>query len=312
MVEVEHLRKSFETTQAVDDLSFTINSGEIIGFLGPNGAGKTTTMRLLTGYYMPDEGSVKIKNVDIAENPIEAQKYIGYLPENNPLYKDMLVSEHLSLSAKLHNVPQNKVQESLDFVVPAVGLQEYYYRPAGELSKGYRQRLGMAMALLHQPDILIMDEPTEGLDPNQRTEIRALIRGLAEDRTIIMSTHVMQEVTAVCNRILILNHGNLVADGTAEELSQISGDTRVTTTQIAGSNVTQVLDALEEVEHIIIDQEQDDRVTIQIVTQREIELPPLLSQLAKQHDWVIWHLLEEKQDLEDVFHSLTIDKDNEL
>ena len=195
MLTVQRLTKSFGSTKAVDDLSFSIAAGEIVGFLGPNGAGKTTTMRLIAGYLSPDSGKILIDNKPVGEEGSDARRHIGYLPENNPLYRDMLVSEFLTLSADLKGIPSEKRAEAFDFAVRAVDIGDVYYRPVGELSKGYKQRVGMAVALLHRPSILILDEPTEGLDPNQRTEIRTLIKSLAKDRTILLSTHVMQEAT---------------------------------------------------------------------------------------------------------------------
>lgn len=305
MIKVKSLTKSFGKIKAVDNLSFEVKKGEVVGFLGPNGAGKTTTMRLITGFLSPDDGSISIEGVPVGEQTIEVQKYIGYLPENNPLYKDMLVSELLNLSAELKGIPKEKRRPSFDFVVNAVGIGEVFYRPIGELSKGYKQRVGMATALLHKPRILIMDEPTEGLDPNQRTEIRALIKDLTKEHTIIMSTHVMQEAQAVCNRLLIINKGKLVADGTPEELSRAARRERIIQLEVEGDGIELALRNLSGVRHIDFDSTAQGRIRAKLTVKESFEIQPEISRLARDKNWVIWRLAEEEHKLEDIFHKLT-------
>lgn len=305
MVKVENLTKSFGFVKAVDNLSFEIQQGEVIGFLGPNGAGKTTTMRMITGYLSPDSGMVYIADVPVGENTINVQRRIGYLPENNPLYNDMLIAELLEFSADLKGISRKERKSAFDFVVSAVGIGDVFYSPIRELSKGYKQRLGIATALLHKPDILIMDEPTEGLDPNQRTEIRSLIKTLAKDRTIIMSTHVMQEASAVCNRMLIINKGRLIADGTAEELSHAAKDDHTIILEVEGDGVESALRNLTGIEDISIENVNDQRVLAKIATKRTLELQPEISRLAHEYRWIIWRLTEEEYKLEDIFRKLT-------
>ena len=307
MIEIEGLTKSFGSVKAVDNISLTISKGEVIGFLGPNGAGKTTTMRLITGFLSPDAGTVKVNGIPVETNRIEAQKYIGYLPENNPLYKDMLVSEFLDFSADLKDIPPSKRRSAFDFVVEAVNIGDVFYRPISELSKGYRQRVGIASALLHEPPILIMDEPTEGLDPNQRTEIRALIKKLAQDHTIIVSTHVMQEAQAVCNRLVIINKGRIVADGTSEELSRATQNKRTILIDMEGRDVEPLLRNMTGVEDMIIESIDGERVRAKIVTDSSVEIQPELSRLAATHGWIIWKLAEEEHRLEEIFHRLTME-----
>ncbi len=244
MIQVNNISKSFGRMKAVDNVSFEVGEGGVVGFLGPNGAGKTTTMRIITGYLAADQGDVLVNNLSISRHPTEVQKLIGYLPENNPLYKNMLAAEFLEFSARI----KGSSPDSLSFVVAATGIGDVYYRPIGELSKGYRQRVGLAATLLGDPKVLILDEPTEGLDPNQRSEIRSLIRELAKDRTIIMSTHVMQEATAVCDRLLVINHGQLVADGTPEELSHSARGEKVFVLELEGGNVVEALRSLEAIQ----------------------------------------------------------------
>lgn len=308
MIKVENISKSFGFVKAVDDISFKVDQGEILGFLGPNGAGKTTTMRMLTGFLAPDKGLIEIENISVKEDPAKAQAFIGYLPENNPLYHEMQVCELLELAAQLQNVPKSKRKEAFDFVVSSVGLESVYYRPIGELSKGFKQRVGIATALIHQPKIIVMDEPTEGLDPNQRKEIRALIKKLATDHTIILSTHVMQEASAVCNRMLIINKGKIVADGTAEELSRASKNEKTFQIEIEGTNSESALRKIEDIQNIEITPLKGNRIHATIQTGNNIELQPKISSLAKQHDWIIWKLNEQEYKLEDIFQRLTNNK----
>ncbi len=304
MLTVKRLTKSFGDTKAVDDLSFSIAAGEIVGFLGPNGAGKTTTMRLIAGYLSPDSGTITIDNLPMGEEGSDVRRHIGYLPENNPLYKDMLVSEFLTLSADLKNIPADKRRAAFDFAVSAVDIGDVFYRPVGELSKGYKQRIGMAVALLHRPSILILDEPTEGLDPNQRTEIRALIKSLAKERTILLSTHVMQEASMLCNRILIIHHGKLVADGTPDELAKKSEHQTSLIVELEGKDIESALKSMAGVTRVVLDSLGGDRIRATLTTAGE-QLQPQVLKLAAKHGWKIWRLAEEEHKLEDIFHSLT-------
>jgi ABC-2 type transport system ATP-binding protein len=305
MIHVEHLKKSFKDVHAVRDLSFDIQQGEIVGFLGPNGAGKTTTMRLLTGFLAPDSGSMSIDSVPVTEHSTEIQKNIGYLPENNPLYKEMLVSELLTFSAATKQIPKKNQRTVFDYAVSSVGIGDVFYRKIGELSKGYKQRVGLAIALLHKPSILILDEPTEGLDPNQRTDIRSLIQSLAKDRTILISTHVMQEASALCGRMLIINKGKLIADGTPEGLSRTLRRGHCLFGEFEGADVEQCLRSLPGVENIQIEKTEQRRIRARITTKESVELQPEISRLAREHHWVIWKLGEEEKSLEDIFHVLT-------
>jgi ABC-2 type transport system ATP-binding protein len=306
MVTVKNLVKSFGNVRALDDLSFSINRGEIVGLLGPNGAGKTTTMRLLTGFFSPDSGKIEIGGALLNDLHLtEVQQRIGYLPENNPLYKGMLVSEFLNLAADLKGIPKSKRPKEFDFVVSSVSLSDVYYCPIGELSKGYKQRVGLAAALLNSPEVLIMDEPTEGLDPNQRTEIRSLIKGVAHNRTVIVSTHVIQEAVALCSRMLIINKGKLVADGTTEELSQAAKHERILILHLEGNGIELALRNLPGVEHVDISQRADGKVHAKLTAHGAIELRPEISRLAHTHNWTIWKLAEEEHKMEDIFHKLT-------
>lgn len=229
MIEVGGLSKSFGSVAAVRDVSFSIAKGEVVGLLGPNGAGKTTTMRILTGYLAADAGRAVIAGVDVAVDSIAARNKIGYLPESAPLYTDMEVTEFLTYIATLRGVAKDKLRAAISKVIDTCALGDVVGRDIGELSKGYKQRVGLAQALIHEPEVLILDEPTSGLDPNQIIEIRSLITNLGRERTVILSTHILQEVEAMCGRALIMNKGKIVGHGTLSELAALkSGTSRYT------------------------------------------------------------------------------------
>ena len=213
-IQLTDISKTYGIQKAVNSISFSAKKGEIVGFLGPNGAGKSTTMKILTGFIQPTEGAVLVNGIDVIVNPIEAQKSIGYLPEHNPLYLDMYVREYLQFHASLHQVKKDEIEK----VIQQVGLSVEAHKKINQLSKGYRQRVGLAAAILHNPEVLILDEPTTGLDPNQLVEIRELIKELGKDKTVLLSTHIMQEVEAMCHRVIIINKGELVIDKPISEL----------------------------------------------------------------------------------------------
>jgi ABC-2 type transport system ATP-binding protein len=215
-IEVQSVTKSYETHLALNEISFSASKGEVIGFLGPNGAGKSTMMKILTGFILPTKGTVFVSGINVLKNPIEAKAHIGYLPEQNPLYEDMYVKEYLQFQASIFKVPK----EAIETVVNTVGLKPEVHKKIGQLSKGYQQRVGIAAAIIHNPDVLVLDEPTTGLDPNQIQEIRTLIKELGKDKTILFSTHIMQEVEAVCDRVIIMKKGELLIDKPINELKK--------------------------------------------------------------------------------------------
>ena len=219
MIEVENVSKNYGTFEAVKNLSFSVGREQVLGFLGPNGAGKTTVMKMLTGYHFPTGGQVKIDGISVEEDPVEVKKRIGYLPESNPLYGDLSPAEYLSFIASARLIPADKKGRALDEAIIACGLEKVKNQRIESLSKGYKQRVGLAQAIIHDPDILILDEPTSGLDPNQIIEIRSLIRELGKRKTVILSTHILQEVEAVCTTVLILNEGRIAAQGTSDEIA---------------------------------------------------------------------------------------------
>ena len=310
-LQVRGVTKRFGSLAAVNNLSFEVRRGEVVGFLGPNGAGKTTTMRMLTSFYTPDEGTMLVNGVDTQESDIETRRSIGYLPENNPLYGDLLVKEYLTFVADLRRMPQSERRANTERTVEEAGLEEVFYRPINELSKGYRQRVGLAQAILHRPSVLIMDEPTEGLDPNQRITIRELIRSLGQERTVMLSTHVMQEVEASCQRVLMIARGRLVADSLVTDLlKHTSGGKRVHV-EVEGDDVESGLGGLGGVESIEREEPADGRKRYVLSVEQDADPRPEIFELAKSRKWVLWELHEEAVDLEDVFHELTSEKPSE-
>jgi ABC-2 type transport system ATP-binding protein len=307
-IQVRGVTKRFGSTTAVDNVSFDVLKGEVVGFLGPNGSGKTTTMRLLTSFYTPDSGSVLIGGVDNQEHDVETRRMIGYLPENNPIYGDLLVHEYLAFVADLRGLSGGERRTNMEQAVEETGIEDVYYRPVNQCSKGYRQRVGLAQAILHRPEILIMDEPTEGLDPNQRVTIREAIRNIGAARTVLLSTHVLQEVEATCTRLLIIGHGRILASGTAQELRAQVKRGRYVDLEVEGDGVEAALHRLPSVESVQRRSPVDGRQRYVLSVSTEGDVRPEIFQLAKQRDWVVWELHEEVARLEDLFYSLTAEQ----
>lgn len=304
MISVESVTKRFGALTAVANLTFDVDRGEVLGFLGPNGAGKTTTMRMLTGTLEPDEGSVLFEGSPLSQDLEGAKARVGYLPESNPLYEEMFVSEYLGYVGELRGLASEQARRSISNAVDETGVGEVFFRPIAELSKGYRQRVGLAAAILHHPEILILDEPTEGLDPNQRVEIRRLIAELGRERTVLLSTHVMQEVEATCSRLVILNRGRLVAQGSVQELlATRTGRTRYVV-EAEGENVAQRLASIPGVgahqAHVL-----EGRTRVQLETAGDRELRPEIFSVARDNGWTLWELHREQASLEDIFRQLT-------
>ena len=305
-IEVNGVTKFFGELAAVNDLTFSVKKGEIVGFLGPNGSGKTTTMRMLTSFYTPDVGAINIDGLDTKDHDIATRERIGYLPENNPVYADLLVNEYLDFVADLRGLTKAGRRENISQTVEETGLQDVYTRPIGQLSKGYKQRVGLAQAIVHRPSILILDEPTEGLDPNQRLTIRDLIRSLGQERTVMLSTHVMQEVENTCERILLISRGKLVADSSVKELLQRAQGIRTVHIEVEGAEVERALESMDGVSDIERSEPIDGRKRYTITaTDHETDLRPEIFRLAKHRDWVLWELREDRARMEDVFYSLT-------
>jgi ABC-2 type transport system ATP-binding protein len=304
MISVEGVTKRYGSVVAVGGLTFEVGRGEVVGFLGPNGAGKTTTMRMLTGTLQPDEGRVLFDGQPIADNPVSARRRTGYLPESNPLYDDMLVCELLEYVANLRTLLPGAIRSGISKAVEQTDIGSVFYRPIGELSKGFRQRIGLAAAILHDPEVLILDEPTEGLDPNQRVEIRRLVASLGRERTVLLSTHVMQEVEATCTRVLVFTGGRLAADGSVTDLiASRSGAARYIV-EAEGDDVREILAKLDGVtSHTAT--EISGRVRVHLEAAGAEDLRPRISELAHAHGWTVWELHREKASLEQVFRDLT-------
>ena len=288
----------------MDQLSFAVQRGEVVGFLGPNGAGKTTTMRMITGTLQPDEGAVLLDGVRVTDAPMTAKRRIGYLPEANPLYDELLVSEYLEYVADLRGLSSAETRSGLADAVDETDIGAVFYRPIGECSKGYRQRIGLASAILHKPEVLILDEPTEGLDPNQRVEIRRLVGSLGRERTVLLSTHVMQEVEATCSRLVILSQGKLAAQGSVQELlAARTGGARYVV-EAEGRGVAEALGSLAGVTSHT-EEAVNGRVRVQLEVGDEGELRPEIFRMARDRGWTLWELHRERASLEQLFRRLT-------
>ena len=307
LLALDGISKRFDGVTAVDGVSFSVDRGQVVGFLGPNGAGKSTTMRIITQYYEPDSGTITFDGVPLADAGREAKRRIGYLPENNPLYGDMLVCDYLAFIADLRDLAGPHRLQAIDAAVTATGIETVYYRPIGELSKGFRQRVGLAQAIVHRPDLLVLDEPTEGLDPNQRVEIRRLIGALGKDRTVILSTHVLSEVQHTCSRLLIISRGRIVADGGVEELIRRAEGSVEIAVEAAGTGVAEALGKLPGVLQVNPAGRTavDGRVAVTLTAERAGDLRPEIFGLAKARGWTLYELHQQAGSLEDLFHQLT-------
>jgi len=306
-IRIEELTRSYGPQKAVDGISFTVRAGEVLGFLGPNGAGKTTTMKLICGLTAPDSGRITVGGKDVAQEPEAVRRMIGYLPESNPLYEDMPVLDLLRFTARIQSVPADRIDDRLRTMVDACGLEREKHKRVGELSKGYRQRVGLAQAMVHDPDVLILDEPTTGLDPNQIVEIRELIKELGRAKTVIFSTHILPEVEATCDRILIIDKGRIVADGGPEELrSKARGQdlVRVLIEEADPGTVREALSALDAVEEALPGSVPHE-VLLRLKPGAAVERA--VFRLCVERGWVLtgMHRLETR--LEDVFRELTLD-----
>ena len=294
-IQLSSITKTYGTQKAVNNISFAAKKGEIVGFLGPNGAGKSTTMKVLTGFLQPDEGTVLVDDIDVIKNSIEAQKKVGYLPEHNPLYLDMYVKEYLQFHADIHNISKDTIPDC----ITKVGLDKESHKKVGQLSKGYRQRVGLAAAILHNPSVLILDEPTTGLDPNQLIEIRALIKELGKDKTVLLSTHIMQEVEAVCDRVIIINNGEIVID---KKLVDLKEDKKQTIK--VGFDYKIEEQFLQRLANITtIKNNYDNSWTLTFETEEDMR--PKLFDFAQEYGLKILELNSENKNLETLFRELT-------
>lgn len=296
---VQDLTKYYGDQAALDHISFKAHSGEVLGFLGPNGAGKTTTMKILTCFLPQSEGSAEVCGFDVIGNSMEIKRRIGYLPEGNPLYKDMYIKEYLHFVGSIYNIP--KLSNRVDEMIERTGLTPERHKLISQLSKGYRQRVGLAQAMIHNPEVLILDEPTSGLDPNQLVEIRQLIKELGKEKTIILSTHIMQEVQAICDRVVIINKGKIVADDPIDVLREkvkgfkvlyVEFSTKINSNELKGLSGVKKVDSL-------------TPTSFNIFSEKELDIRPVISNFASEKGYTLLEMRTEMSSVEDIFQQLT-------
>ena len=313
MIELQNVYKNYGLTKALIDVSFSIEKGEIIGFVGPNGAGKSTAMKIITTYTAPTSGTATIGGYDVLENPLEVRKLIGYLPETVPLYSDMLVNEYLEFIGTARHL-NGKFKQRYDWVVEACGLQPVLKRKIGVLSKGFKQRTCLAQALIHDPDVLILDEPTSGLDPLQIIGIRNLVRELAHDKTIILSTHILPEVATIADRILVVNEGRIVADGSFADLVQQVTDRNSIYLEVRSTkkDLQSAVQSVSEVEEVVFNDETPKGIVgCHVYFAAKTDLLPQINQIVRERSWDIVEFQREKLSLEDSFIRLTKSRGND-
>jgi len=308
MIHVENLTKYFGDVCAVDQINLDIQKGEILGLLGPNGAGKTTTLRMLTGFIRPTSGTVRVKEYGIEENALQIKKLLGYLPESAPLYHDMLVYDYLDYVANIREIDKKKKPSRIRHMAELCALKEVMHKPIGELSKGYKQRVGLAHAMMSDPEILVFDEPTSGLDPNQIIEIREIIKQIGKEKTIVLSTHILSEAEATCDRVVIISQGKIVADGTMERLKQsASGDylIHLSLKNAEREAVQRELGAMDGITGIQPIEEDEGVLQVAVTCQSSTDLRGAIYEKIRQTDWVLLEFYQETQSLEKVFQKLT-------
>ncbi len=308
MIQVENLTKYYHTLCAVDQINFEIQKGEILGLLGPNGAGKTTTLRMLTGYLHPSSGDIHVKGYRIDKHTLEIKKILGYLPESAPLYHDMLVFDYLNYVAAIRQIDGSKKSERIRHLADLCGINEVMHQPIGELSKGYKQRVGLAHAMMNDPEVLVLDEPTSGLDPNQIVEIRKIIKAIGKEKTIILSTHILSEAEATCDRIVIISQGKIVADGSAENLKQSTRGKNIMNLSVQNTDfktVQQKLASIKGLDEITRLSETDGILNVSLSYPSTKDLRPQVYGRIKETDWILLAFHQETQSLENIFRELT-------
>ncbi len=309
MIHTKKLTKYYGDLCAVDQIDLDIRKGEITGLLGPNGAGKTTTLRMITGYLLPTSGSIQIKDYSIKEDMLAIKRLIGYLPESAPLYHNMLVYDYLDYVARVRGLEGNAKMERIHALADLCGLEGIMHKGIGELSKGLKQRVGLAHAMMNDPEILVLDEPTSGLDPNQIVEIRDIIRGIGREKTVILSTHILSEAEATCDRIVIIDHGRIAADGSTETLKRSSGQEKTLTISLTGADMDSVrsrlgaIDGITGIEQLASTEPDELRVALTASGGDDIRGSVYLA--IKETDWILVGLSQEGKSLENIFRELT-------
>jgi ABC-2 type transport system ATP-binding protein len=310
-IKIENLTKYYGKFLAVKDISFEVKTGEIVGFLGPNGAGKTTTMKLITTYLSQNSGKIFVDGIDTETDALAVRKKIGYLPEQNPLYSDMNVIDYLKYAAELQSIEKSTISDSVKRMVKVCGLEDVKHKDIGELSKGFRQRVGLAQAMIHNPEVLLLDEPTSGLDPNQIIEIRKLIKDLGKQKTVILSTHILQEVQATCDRVIIINNGEIVADGTTDSLQRkFQGQLVISITlkkdpKAGREKIISMLESVNGVEKVKMMSDDSDVWNIDISAGKGSDVRDAIFKKVVSNDMVLLDLHQEETSLEDIFRKLT-------
>ena len=300
-VVVTNLVKTYGKQNAVNDISFSAGRGEILGFLGPNGAGKSTTMKIATCYIPPTQGTIKVAGYDVVDSTIEVRRNVGYLPEHNPLYLDMYVHEYLHFTGALHKLSKNVLNKRVPEMVDICGLTIEQNKKIGALSKGYRQRVGLAQALIHDPQVLILDEPTTGLDPNQIVEIRNLIKNIGKEKTVIFSTHIMQEVQAICDRVIIINQGKIVADSKVADLKNLGTSVKILTVEFQSqidASLIKNIEGVLEVNTLSVNK-------YQIKASQDKDIRGEIFKKASENNWILIGLQQEESSIENIFRELT-------
>jgi len=309
MIHVENLTKYYDDFCAVEQISLHIKKGEILGLLGPNGAGKTTTLRMLTGYFLPSSGNIRVKDFSIDKHPLEIKQLIGYLPESAPLYNDMLVYDYLDYVARIRGLEKDERAARIRHLVGLCGLNNIMHKTIGELSKGLKQRVGLAYAMMSDPEILILDEPTSGLDPNQIVEIREIIRQIGKQKTVILSTHILTEAEATCDRIVIINKGKIVADGSTDMLKQSVGADKVIHLALLDADAASVQERLGDLDGVCrvepANSSGDDSLTFKLICTGSGDVRKRIYETIKQTDWVLTEFYPETKTLENIFLELT-------
>lgn len=304
---VENLTKTYGPQKAVDNISFRVRPGEILGFLGPNGAGKTTTMKAITGLFAFNKGTIQIGGKSIVDEADEVKKHIGYLPEDHALYTEMPVIDYLKFIAEIEDIERSRIPDRIREIIRITGLQEEKHKKIGELSKGYQQRVGLAQALIHDPEVLILDEPTTGLDPNQIVEIRELIKRIGKEKTVILSSHILAEVEATCDRIMIINRGQIVANGTAQELQQRAKGQYVISVGIEGGDPDQVYQELKKLEKVeMVDFTDKEKSLFEVHSVDQSSPAKEIFDMCVKNSWYITRMTPIETRLEDVFRQLTM------
>jgi len=310
-IKVENLSKFYGTQQAVKDISFEVKTGEIVGFLGPNGAGKSTTMKMITTYLTPNNGSILVNDIDAQENPIDVRRKIGYLPEQNPLYQEMNVVDYLNYTAELQSVPKESIPDAVKKMIKVCGLEDVKHKDISELSKGFKQRVGLAQAMIHNPDVILLDEPTSGLDPNQIIEIRKLIRDLGKHKTLMLSTHILQEVQATCDRVIIINNGEIVADGTTDSLQKsFQGQLNIhliikKDPKYGRDKLISALETIKNVEKVKVISDDENSWTVDLTATKGIDVREEIFKKIVSLEMVLLELHQDETSLEDIFRKLT-------